>query len=759
MQLREVTFQRFEEEAQELGVCLPIEQTSAWARLEATIEGRSQWGCFRITEPEADGGEKTVAFISFADYLTHGYHYLRAHHAPVWVEGVPTPEQESEALDAIASYVRRRDRKVAFVRLAVASELPQTSPVLSGIPYDNTVVVDLTGGDEAILDRMKTRGRRDVRKALRESPVTCADETERATECFDEYYDVMVETAERDGFNPAPKSDYQDMIRILGPEHCRVFAGRDPEGKVVTWAISTISGTHAVYYYAASRGATKSQFVTDKLFYFECCELGRRGCTQYDLMGIGSDFSPALLGLNMFKTKFAKEVTVVAPDRDLPVKRGFYNALQSLQSVRRSRREAARAKAAEAQKARPREDLLPVILGGDISAYAYGREFHEAFHVRSHAMNQAFVGALEHSALFDFTVTSSIEPAELRQKISALAEANPAKKLPVIPSTDALVASLEQIRDELPANVVLPIPTPEAFARVCDKRVFQEACERLGLPTPATEVVSLAGPAAPAPCGLPFPVVAKPARTAEYSHLYEQGFKKIYSCDDQAALDALWASLRDAGFAGDFLVQERIDGDDTHMGALTFYVGANGQMQAFGAAQALLEDHAPTMRGNSVAMVSRVWPDLMERCQRLVAELGYTGLGEVDVKRDPRTGEWLFLELNPRAGRNSYYMAAAGVNPMRAMVTDLVDGRGKKLWVADEPALYTLVPQPLLERYIADPALLAEVRDLVAQGRSFDPQRYDADRGLRRMLDVELTEKNQIRKFARFYPERTDSSF
>ena len=104
-------------------------------------------------------------------------------------------------------------------------------------------------------------------------------------------------------------------------------------------------------------------------------------------------------------------------------------------------------------------------------------------------------------------------------------------------------------------------------------------------------------------------------------------------------------------------------------------------------------------------------------------------------------------------------MAAAGVNPMRAMVTDLVDGRGKRLYVADEPALYTLVPQGLLERYIADPELLAEVRQLVADGRVFDPQRYDADRGVRRMLDVELTEKNQVRKFARFYPERTDTSF
>ncbi len=753
MQLREVTFQRFEEEAQELGICLPIEQTAAWAELEGTIDGRTQWGCFRITD-----GEKTVALISFADYLTHGYHYLRAHHAPVWVEE-PTPEQESEALAAISSYVRRRDRKQAFVRLSVKADLPETSPVLSGIPYDHTVIIDVTGGDDAILARMKPRGRRDVRKALREAPVTCADETERAAADFSEYYDVMRETGARDGFAPAPMSDYQDMIRILGPERCRVMAGREPDGRVVTWSLITISGKRAVRYYAASRNETMRKHVTDKLLYFECCELGRLGCDDYDLMAIGSDFSPALMGLNEFKTKFTKEVAEVAPDRDLPLKAGLYNALQTVQHARRKRREAARAKSEEAERNRPREDLLPVILGGDISVYAYGREFHEAFHVRSHAMNQAFIGAIQHSALFDLEVTDSIEPAELRRRITALAEANPGKKLPVIASTDALVASLEEIASDLPANVVLPIPTPEAFRRVCDKREFAAACQKLGLPTPKTQVVSLAGTDAVEPCKIAFPVVAKPARTAEYSHLYEDGFKKVYSCESQEELDALWARLRQADFAGDFLVQERIDGDDTHMGALTFYVGADGKMQAFGAAQTLLEDHAPTMRGNSVAMICRVWPDLMEKCQQLVAELGYTGLGEVDVKRDPRTGEWLFLELNPRVGRNSYYMAAAGVNPMRAMVTDLVDGRGKKLWVADEPALYTLVPQGLLERYIADPDLLAEVRGLVADGRSFDPQRYDADRGVRRMLDVELTEKNQVRKFARFYPERTDSSF
>lgn len=565
MQLREVTFQRFEEEAQELGITLPIEQTQAWAKLEGTIEGRSQWGCFRITDDLGTDGEKTVALISFADYLTHGYHYLRAHHAPVWV-GEPTPEQESAALDAISSYVRRRDRKQAFVRLSVKAELSQTSPVLSGIPYDRTVIIDVTGGDDAILARMKPRGRRDVRKALREAPVTCADETERASADFSEYYDVMRETGERDGFAPAPMSDYQDMIRILGPERCRVMAGREEGGRVVTWSLITISGTRGVRYYAASRNETMRKHVTDKLLYFECCELGRLGCADYDLMAIGSDFSPALMGLNEFKTKFTKEVAEVAPDRDLPLKTGFYNALQSLQRIRRQRREAAQAKAEAARRSQPREDLLPVILGGDISVYAYGREFHEAYHVRSHAMNQAFIGAIEHSEIFELELTDSIEPAELARRITELAEANPSKKLPVIASTDALVAALEEISDQLPQNVLLPIPSRDAHRRACDKREFAAACAKLGLPTPRTEVVSLAGAGKPAPCGLPFPVVAKPACTAEYSHLYEQGFEKVYSFETQEGLDTLWRRLREAGFDGDFLVQERIDGDDTHMG-------------------------------------------------------------------------------------------------------------------------------------------------------------------------------------------------
>lgn len=328
MQVTELSREDYERTLTDLVPSPPIEQLPVWQDYEATIPGRTFWGYVSFTE----GGE-VLAVAALFRYETHGYHFLRGHHSPVW-KAEPTVEQETAALDALIAYARSRDPKLVFARISVLHELPSTHPVLSTRPYDSTMVIDVTGGDEEILARMKPRGRRDVRKALRESPVECADETELALSSFAEYYEVMRETGERDGFVPAPISDYETMLTTLGPKRCRVFAGRDGD-RVVTWSIVTLSGATAVRYYAASRNDTMRLHVTDKLVYFECCELGRRGVELYDLMGLGSEFQPALMGLNEFKTKFAKDgVRHVAPDRDVPLRRAFYGTLTKIKDVR-----------------------------------------------------------------------------------------------------------------------------------------------------------------------------------------------------------------------------------------------------------------------------------------------------------------------------------------------------------------------------------------------------------------------------------------
>lgn len=354
IRIQPVSRAEFDAAADAAHITLPIEQTQAWTDYQATISGRTPWvptlpdgtkapsNCFLIQrvddsadsatgEPANDSAE-TIAFIAFVDFETHGYHFLRSSHGPVYISE-PSDEEASEVIDALADFAKSVDKKLVFLRFAIKDPLPQTHTVLSTVPYDQTVVIDVTGGDDAILQRMKSRGRRDVRKALRECPAVCADETIAAMESFADYYGVMVETGERDGFTPAPMSDYEDMIRTLGAEHCRVFAAR-VDGVVNAWSIVTVNGTHAVRYYAAMRSGAMRLHITDRLLYAECCELGKQGMTEYDLMGIGDDFAPSLKGLNEFKTKFTPEITKVAPNRDVPLRKMFYNTLTAAKKIK-----------------------------------------------------------------------------------------------------------------------------------------------------------------------------------------------------------------------------------------------------------------------------------------------------------------------------------------------------------------------------------------------------------------------------------------
>ncbi|WP_350453935.1 GNAT family N-acetyltransferase [Slackia heliotrinireducens] len=752
MNVKDISFDELTAHAARLGLALPIEQTEVWARYQETIPGRTPWGVIAVCV-----GDTPIAFASLFKYAMRGYTFLRSHHGLLWAYE-PSEQEERDALEAVAKHVHARERGLAFIRFGVLHDLDICRPVLSSIPYDTTVVMDISGDQDDIIGRMKKRGRRDVRKALRESPIACTDETEAGMQDFSEYYDVMRETAERDGFSPSPMSDYQDMLRILGLDHVRLFVGRI-DGKVVNWEIDTMNDGHAVRYYAASRSEFARLLVADRLLLHACVELSRLGCTTLDHMGMGSDAFPGLNSLNTFKTKFSENVAHVAPDRDLPLRKGFYTMLSTAKSTVASHREKAAAEAAAPAAKGPREDLISVIIGGDIGAYALGREMHEAFGIKSICLASAPIGAISHSKIFDVKFIERISPENIIAAATEIAEANPDKSIFLYGNTDSTIVAINGAQDRLPANVYSPVPPNDVVEQVSDKVTFHALCQNVGIDVPKTEVVKLAGTDAIPASEIPFPSVAKPAASAKYDHLYAKGFKKVYYVHEQAELDQLWKDLREVGFEGDFLVQELIGGDDTWMDSLSLYVAEDGTPIMFGSSQVLLEDHAPTMLGNPVAMITRPMPEHWEKAARLLTSIGYKGFCNIDIKRDPATGRVLFLDLNPRIGRNSYYNCAAGVNPMEVAVLDLIDHAAAKRYEVKERILYTLVPLSLLDDRYLSPELVAEVNQLKAEGKVFDPQRYDKDAGIRRMIDVELTERNQIRKFGQFYPKATETSF
>lgn len=411
----------------------------------------------------------------------------------------------------------------------------------------------------------------------------------------------------------------------------------------------------------------------------------------------------------------------------------------------------------------PREDLLPVVIGGDIGAYALGRELHEAFGQQCVCVASAPIGAISHSAIFTHYPVEHLDKESLLASLNDLAQKHSSQTVFVVSNADALIPVLAGIKPELKDNVVLCVPPVDVVNLVSDKVSFAELCAQNGLETPRTMVAHLAGsdliPKAESQ-SIDFPLVVKPARSPEYAEFIQQGFQKVYYVKSQPELDKIFTDLRAAGCSTDMLVQELIAGDDTYMDSITLYIDETGKTTLFGSAHVLLEDHAPTMLGNPVAMITQQVPELWQKTSQMLASVGYHGFANFDIKRDPKNpGRYVFFEVNPRIGRNSFYVDAAGVNPMVPAVADLVDHKSIEPQVAQDTILYTLVPINLLRTYVRDPDLLTQVDELVKAGKVYDPQRYDADKGLRRMLDVSLTEKNQERKFARYYPKPTDTSF
>lgn len=307
---------------------IPIEQSPVWDAFDRAVRDRRPWE--RLLIREAD---QVVGAISMSAYRGRGFRYLWARNGPVWfVE--PTPQREQALRDALGAHIRGRDRGMAFMRLHARHRSTDTFELLQTMTYDRTVIVDLEPSEDEILAQMRQRGRRCIRKGMRDETLQFTEETGLCREDFDRLYDVLIETAQRDGFGIAPSDLYWQMLQALGPQHCRMFVVRR-DGRPLAWAIVTVYRDAAVYYYGASSAEGRRAWAADLLHWRIMQQLRTEGVRSYDLMGIDSDRAPALKGVAEFKLKFVSEPTEVDGAWDVPLRPRFYQGLRMALAAKR----------------------------------------------------------------------------------------------------------------------------------------------------------------------------------------------------------------------------------------------------------------------------------------------------------------------------------------------------------------------------------------------------------------------------------------
>ena len=308
----------------------PVEQTEAWERFEEAM-GRPLWGRY-LYEDEG----KPVAAIALYRYEMGGQTFLWAKHGPVWLKE-QSPEREAHLRRLLRAVVKERDRSVRFIRMHARYRDTDLRELLSTITYDRTYVIDLVPkAPEKMAAVMPKDGRRAVKRAervAREAGCTISDETGLSREEFDKVYEVLRETAERDGFKPHDAEVYWTMLTALGEKNARLFVLRK-DGVPHAWDLILTSGKDSVAYYGASSNESRTFRGAEALDWWAACTLAQEGYRGLDLMGAGSTRVPSLYTVGQYKKRYAQHVTEVDGAWDVPVSRVIYSGMATAKRLR-----------------------------------------------------------------------------------------------------------------------------------------------------------------------------------------------------------------------------------------------------------------------------------------------------------------------------------------------------------------------------------------------------------------------------------------
>jgi D-aspartate ligase len=225
----------------------------------------------------------------------------------------------------------------------------------------------------------------------------------------------------------------------------------------------------------------------------------------------------------------------------------------------------------------------------------------------------------------------------------------------LFPTRDEIVATLAKRRGELEGLYRVPIPDWGTIRWAADKRNTYALAESLGIPAPKTWYPRSATDLA-AIDGEP-PFALKPAIKEHF--IYATG-DKAWRASSREELAERYARACEVTGEGEMMVQELIPGDGRYQYAFGAFFKDG---ESLGSMTARRRRQHPPEFGRATTFAETVdLPVLRERSERLLREIDYYGLVELEFKQDPRNGEYKLLDFNARAWGYHTLGGAAGVD-------------------------------------------------------------------------------------------------
>ena len=212
-------------------------------------------------------------------------------------------------------------------------------------PPDSTLV-DLTGTEEEILEKMHSKWRYNIRLSERKGVVIhrYLGNDINLSEKIDKFYELTKITNARDGNSSHAKAYYADLIKSSADE---ISKGRDVpvislyiaehEGEEIASTMTLFSHDEAIYLYGASSNNKRNLMPNHLLQWTAMKDAKAYGSKYYDMYGMppeGKDENHPMHGLYMFKANFGGKNIHRTGSWDIPLKAIYhpYSAAEKLRA-------------------------------------------------------------------------------------------------------------------------------------------------------------------------------------------------------------------------------------------------------------------------------------------------------------------------------------------------------------------------------------------------------------------------------------------
>jgi lipid II:glycine glycyltransferase (peptidoglycan interpeptide bridge formation enzyme) len=200
---------------------------------------------------------------------------------------------------------------------------------------EHTVMLDITKSEEDLMAEMRRQTRYEVRRAQKMGIKVSYETSEKA---FNDFYDLQLETAERQGFIPSSRKFILSQHKVFG-EKARIYTA-SLDGKVLAKGEILLQAPEAIYHEAASTLDGRTLPGAYALQWQIIQDAKALGLKRYNLFGIAPPNSPhhRYAGVTTFKTGFGGEQVAYLSAHDLVIKPVHYKLVHALETIRKKKR-------------------------------------------------------------------------------------------------------------------------------------------------------------------------------------------------------------------------------------------------------------------------------------------------------------------------------------------------------------------------------------------------------------------------------------